>query len=148
MSDDLLALSPLDGRYLRETESLREYFSEFAYIRDRVRIEIIYLIALSRDAHLVRPFTSAETDLLQSLTDSFSLDDARQIQDLERTTRHDVKAIENFLRLKLAPTTLSDLLEFLHFGLTSEDLNNIAQATALENSRDQIILPALDNVLI
>ena len=147
MSDDLLSLSPLDGRYLRETESLREYFSEFAYIRDRLRIEVTYLIALSRELHLVRDLTSAELDFLNTLLNSFSLDDARQIKDLERITRHDVKAVENFLRLKLTPTSLSDLLEFSHFGLTSEDLNNIAQAIALENSRDQIILPALDKVL-
>jgi adenylosuccinate lyase len=147
MSDDLLALSPLDGRYIAETASLREYFSEFALIRDRVRIEAAYLIALSRDAHLIRDLTSAELDLLNTLSDSFSLDDAHQIKDLERTTRHDVKAAENFLRLKLAPTTLSDLVEFLHFGLTSEDVNNIAQAVALRDSRDQVILPALHKIL-
>ncbi len=147
MSDELLALAPLDGRYVREAGSLREYFSEFAYLRDRVRIEIAYLIALSRDAHLVRDLTFTELDFLNTLSDSFSLDDARQIKDLERITRHDVKAIENFLRLKLAPTSLSDLVEFLHFGLTSEDVNNIAQAIALRNSRDKVILPALDKVL-
>ena len=147
MSDELLALSPLDGRYIIETKSLREYFSEFALIRDRVRIETAYLIALSRDAHLIRDLTSAELDLLNTLSNSFSLDDARQIKDLERTTRHDVKAAENFLRLKLAPTTLSDLIEFLHFGLTSEDVNNIAQAIALRDSHDQVILPALDKIL-
>jgi len=147
MSDELLVLSSLDGRYIRETESLREYFSEFAYIRHRVRIEITYLVALSRDAHLVRDLTSAELDFLNTLSDSFSLDDAHQIKDLERITRHDVKAIESFLRLKLAPTSLSDLLEFLHFGLTSEDVNNIAQAFALRDSRDQIIMPVLDKIL-
>jgi adenylosuccinate lyase len=147
MSDDLLALSPLDGRYIAETESLREYLSEFALVRDRVRIETAYLIALSRDAHLIRDLTSAELDLLNTLSDSFSLDNARQIKDLERITRHDVKAAENFLRLQLAPTTLSDLIEFLHFGLTSEDVNNIAQAVALRDSRDQVILPALNKIL-
>ena len=147
MSDELLALSPLDGRYIIETESLREYFSEFALIRDRVRIETAYLVALSRDAHLIRDLTSAELNLLNTLSDSFSLEDARQIKDLERITRHDVKAAENFLRLKLAPTTLSNLIEFLHFGLTSEDVNNIAQAVALRASRDQVILPALDKIL-
>jgi adenylosuccinate lyase len=147
MSDDLLALSPLDGRYLRETESLREYFSEFAYIRDRLRIEIAYLITLSRETHLIRELTSAELDFLNTLSNSFSLDDAHQIKDSERITRHDVKAIENFLRLKLAPTSFSDLMEFLHFGLTSEDVNNIAQAKALRVARDQVILPALDKIL-
>ena len=147
MSDELLVLSPLDGRYVHETESLREYFSEFAFIRGRVQIEIDYLIALSEDAKLIRPPTESETDLLFQLSADFSLDDAHQIKDLERITRHDVKAIENFLRAKLAPTSLSDLLEFLHFGLTSEDMNNIAQAIALRDSRDQVILPALDKIL-
>ncbi len=147
MSDELLALSPLDGRYARETEALRDYFSEFALIRDRVRVEIAYLIALSRDAHLIRDLTSAELDLLDALADSFSLDDAHQSKDFERITRHDVKAVESFLRAKLAPTTLSDLLGFLHFGLTSEDVNNIAQAIALRDSRDKVILPALDKIL-
>ena len=147
MSDDLLALSPLDGRYIGETESLREYFSEFAYIRGRARVEIAYLIALSREAHLVRDLSSAELDFLNNVADSFSLDDAHQSKDFERITRHDVKAVESFLRAKLAPTSLSDLLEFLHFGLTSEDVNNIAQAIALRDSRDQVILPALDKIL-
>jgi adenylosuccinate lyase len=147
MSDELLALSPLDGRYIGETESLRDYFSEFAFIRDRVRIEIAYLIALSRNANLFRTLTSAELDFLNALTDSFSLDDAHQNKDFERITRHDVKAVESFLRAKLEPTSLSDLLEFLHFGLTSEDVNNIAQAMALRDARDQVILPALDKIL-
>ena len=147
MSDDLLALSPLDGRYLGDTEALRPYFSEFAYIRQRVRIEINYLIALSRQAHLVRALTPAELDLLRSLADSFSLDEAHQSQDFERITRHDVKAVESFLRAKLAPTSLSDLLEFLHFGLTSEDVNNAAQAMALRDSRNGVILPALEEII-
>ena len=147
MSDELLALSPLDGRYIAETESLRDYFSEFALIRDRVRVEIAYLTALSRDTHLFRELTPAELDLLNSSAGSFSLDEARQIKDLERVTRHDVKAVENFLRSRLAPTSLSDLVEFLHFGLTSEDVNNVAQAIALRDSRDKVILPALDQVL-
>ena len=147
MSDDLSALSPLDGRYIHETESLRKYFSEFAFIRGRVQIELAYLIALSEDAGLIRPLTESELDLLHTLAADFSLEDAHQIKDLERTTRHDVKAIENFLRLKLTPTSLSGLLEFLHFGLTSEDVNNIAQALALRDSRDQVILPVLDKVL-
>ncbi len=147
MSDELLALSPPDGRYISETESLREFFSEFALIRGRVQIELAYLIALSEDAELIRPLTDSEMDLLHALAADFSLDDARQIKDLERVTRHDVKAIENFLRAKLAPTTLSDLVEFLHFGLTSEDVNNITQAIALRESRDTVILPALDKIL-
>ncbi len=147
MSDDLLALSPLDGRYAHETEALRDYFSEFAYTRGRARAEIAYLIALGNEAHLVRALTPTETEWLQTLVDSFSLAEAQASKDFERVTRHDVKAVESFLRAKLAPTSLADLVEFLHFGLTSEDVNNIAQAISLRDSRDQVVLPALDKIV-
>src|SRR5512146_3296245 len=131
MHETLLALSPLDGRYADETRDIREYFSEYAVIRGRVRIEIGYLIALSDDAGVIRPLTPQERQLLASLGDDFSLEDASESKDFERVTRHDVKAVESFLRARLAPTSLSDLLEYLHFGLTSEDVNNIVHATAL-----------------
>jgi adenylosuccinate lyase len=147
MSDDLLALSPLDGRYTGETGSLRDSLSEFAFIRDRVRVEIAYFIALSHEAHLLRPLTSAELDLLKAVSDPFSLDEARRVKDLERTTRHDVKAIENFLRARLASTSLADSVEWLHFGLTSEDVNSVAQALALRDARDGVMLPALDQII-
>ena len=146
-NDEIYALSPLDGRYARETQALRDYFSEFALVRDRMRVEIDYLIALSRDAHLVRPLTDSEISHLQSLVAAFSLDDARAVKEIERTTRHDVKAIENFLRARLASTSLADIIEWLHFALTSEDVTLTAQALALRDSRDQVILPALDQVL-
>ncbi len=147
MPDELLSLSPIDGRYAGETEPLREYFSEFAVIRGRVRVEIAYLIALSEDAGIIRPVTQPERDFLGSLADRFSLEDARESKDFERITRHDVKAVESFLRARLAPTSLSDLLEYLHFGLTSEDVNNIVQATALRQSREHVLLPALDSII-
>jgi len=147
MTDDLQALSPLDGRYAREIDSLREHFSEFAYIRQRVRLEIAYLISLSRDAKLIRPFTTAELNLLGALSNDFSIGDARQVKNIEQTTRHDVKAIENFLSARLTSTTLADTVSRLHFALTSEDVNNIAQAIALQTSRSEVIIPALDKIL-
>jgi adenylosuccinate lyase len=134
----LHALSPLDGRYKDETAPLRDYFSEFAYLRTRARLELDFLSALSKTG-LLRPLTDSERALL----DGFSDGDARQIQEYEKTTRHDVKAIEYFLREKLP----DELHQWIHFGLTSEDINNIAQAIALSDSRDQVLLPALDNVL-
>lgn len=145
--NDLLALTPLDGRYAGVTEPLRAYFSEFAYLRERTRLEIRYLIALSEDAGLVRKLTEAETSLLEKMADEFSLDDAIEIKDLEKTTRHDVKAIENFLRARLARTSLADTVPWLHFGLTSEDLNLTAQALALREARDRVMLPTLDSLL-
>jgi adenylosuccinate lyase len=147
MPDELLALSPLDGRYASETEPLQKFFSEFAVIRGRVEVEIAYLLALSKDTGIIRPLTSGETELLQSLANRFSVDDARENKDFERVTRHDVKAVESFLRARLAPTSLADLIEYLHFGLTSEDVNNIVQAIALKDSREQVILPAIDKLI-
>ncbi len=145
--DEIYALSPLDGRYARETHALRDYFSEFALVRDRVRVEIDYLIALSRDAHLVRPLTDSEISSLHVLITNFSLDEARAVKEIEQTTRHDVKAIENFLRARLASAALADVIEWLHFGLTSEDVNLTAQALALRDSRDKVMLPALDEII-
>ena len=143
MSDELLAISPLDGRYSIESESLRDYFSEFAYIRDRVKLEVAYLIALSRDVYMIRDLKPTELKILDTVADTFSLKEAYKIKEFEKITRHDVKAIENYLRTRLATTSLSDLLEFLHFGLTSEDVNNLAQSLELRNSRDKVLLPAL-----
>ena len=143
----LTALSPLDGRYARETEPLRHSFSEFAYLRDRVRLEIAYLIALSRDAHLVRPLSASEMTNLQSLISNFQTTDGERIKEIERATRHDVKAIEYFLREKFAATSLADVSAWLHFGLTSEDVNQTAHALALRDARDTVILPALDAIL-
>jgi len=143
----LLALTPLDGRYARETQPLQKYFSEFAFLQLRVRVEIEYLIALSRDAHLMRKFSDAEEKFLRGLVADFSLPAAREIKMLEQTTRHDVKAIEYYLRAQLAPTSLTDVVEWLHFGLTSEDVNQTAQALALRDSRDAVTLPALDAIL-
>jgi adenylosuccinate lyase len=147
VKEELLTLNPLDGRYARETAPLREHFSEFAYIRGRTRLEIAYLIGLSQDARLVRPFSQEELGYLHDLSVNFSLTDAEGVKDLERTTRHDVKAIENFLRARLARISLADTVSWLHFGLTSEDLNLTTQAISLRDARDQIMLPALDKII-
>ncbi len=145
--NNLLALTTLDGRYASTTEPLRNFFSEFAYLRGRARLEIQYLIALSEVEGLVRQLTDEETQLLENLAKDFSLADAKQIKNLEQTTRHDVKAVENFLQLRLLRTSLADTVSWLHFGLTSEDLNLTAQALALRDAREGIILPALDKVI-
>ncbi|MGB8644214.1 MAG: adenylosuccinate lyase [Anaerolineae bacterium] len=140
----LTALSPLDGRYAGETAPLRDYFSEWALVRDRLRVEIAYLLALSQDAHLVRPLSAAEANLLRALAANFSPDQAGRVKEIEREIRHDVKALEYYLREAVAATPLADLLEWLHFGLTSEDVTLTAQALALRDSRDAALLPALD----
>ena len=139
----LRTLSPLDGRYADAVAPLADHFSEFAYLRDRARIELDFLSALSR-AGLTRPLTAADSARLDSVKSTFSIADAETILGHERVTRHDVKAIEYFLRDKL---DLPDLLPWLHFGLTSEDINNIALALSLKESRDGVLVPALDSLL-
>jgi adenylosuccinate lyase len=140
--NSLHALSSIDGRYADTTAPLREYFSEFAFLRDRVRVELDFLSALSKIG-LMRPLNESENDLLKSIFVNFNDADAEAIQKYERETRHDVKAIEYFLRDKLP----ADLLQWLHFGLTSEDVNNIAQVLALRDARDAILLPTLDMLI-
>ncbi|MDQ2692340.1 MAG: lyase family protein, partial [Chloroflexota bacterium] len=135
----LHTLSPLDGRYASETAPLREFFSEFAYLRTRVRLELDYLSSLSTTGLIPAEAVSS----LKVEHQSFSEEDARQIQHYEKTTRHDVKAIEYYLRDRTPP----ELHPWIHFGLTSEDVNNVAQALALKDSRDQVLLPALDKLI-
>ncbi len=136
----LHALSPLDGRYENETAPLRNFFSEFAYLRTRTRLELDFLSALSKTGIFPAQELSGWKPDLQDFTD----EDALRIQEYEKTTRHDVKAIEYYLREKLP----AEFHQWIHFGLTSEDVNNIAQAIALRDSRDQVLLPALDNLLL
>jgi adenylosuccinate lyase len=147
MTDPLLALSPLDGRYAELTAPLDAYFSEFAFLRDRVRVELDYLAALSATG-LIRALTASEARELDSIRKGFSTQEAQAIRTYEQKTRHDVKAIEYFLQDRLQNTSLADLLPWIHFGLTSEDTNNIAQAVALRDSRDNVLLPLLDNLLL
>ncbi|CAG1013509.1 adenylosuccinate lyase [Anaerolineales bacterium] len=146
MDSPFLLLSPLDGRYAEATFPLRDFFSEFAYHRDRVRVELDLLAGLSKIG-LIRPLSESESALLESLWKNLTLADAESIRAFEKQTRHDVKAIEYFLREKLGDASLNDLLSWLHFGLTSEDVNNIAQALSLRDSRDSVLLPVLDDLL-
>jgi len=146
MTDALHLLSPLDGRYADATAPLRDHFSEFAFLRARARLELDFLTALSKTG-LIRPLNDSESAQLDFLKTDFSIVDAESIRAFERETRHDVKAIEYFLRDKLQGTSLNDLLPWLHFGLTSEDVNNIAQAISLQDSREAVLLPAINRLL-
>ncbi len=139
-------LSPLDGRYAETTAPLRDHFSEFAFLRDRVRVELNFLSALSKTG-LVRPLNDSESAHLESVLVNFSDTDAELILEYERKTRHDVKAIEYFIQSKLQGTSLEDLIPWIHFGLTSEDTNSIGQAIALRESRDKVVLPNLESLI-
>jgi len=139
-------LSPLDGRYADTIAPLTNFFSEFAFLRDRVRVELNFLAALSKTG-MIRPLTDAESAQLESILANFSNADAELILDYERKTRHDVKAIEYFIQSKFQDTSLQDLLPWIHFGLTSEDTNSLGQAIALKESRDEVILPNLQSLI-
>ena len=145
MTDPLHALSPLDGRYAESTAPLSGYFSEFAFLRDRVRVELDFLSALSKTG-LTRPLSDSESAQLESIKSNFSAPDAESILAYERKTRHDVKAIEYFIQEKLQGTSLQDFIPWIHFGLTSEDTNSIGQAIALKESRDKVIIPTLNSL--
>lgn len=146
-TDPLFSISPLDGRYARAVDPLREYMSEYALFRDRVGVEIAYLRALSQNTELVRRFTDSEDQYLLTILELFATNDAKRVQELEMETRHDVKAVEYYLREKLQKTSLEDVIPFLHFGLTSEDINQTAIAFSLLESRDEVLIPKLDEVL-
>ena len=141
----LTALNPLDGRYRNKTAKLSPYLSEYALIKYRLEIEIRYLIALSENK-ILRKLTTKEKNLLYSLFLKFSVNDAFEIKKIEEETRHDAKAIEEYLRLKLLKTSLKDTVEMLHFGLTSEDISNIAYRLMIRDALDKVIYPTLKSL--
>lgn len=148
--DPLLALSPLDGRYAAKTTALAAIFSEAGLMRQRVHVEIEWLIALSDEAGIaeVPRFDDASRGRLRSLAAGFDLEAARRIKAIERDTNHDVKAVEYFLKQALKTDAgLAPALEFVHFACTSEDVNNLAYALMLSEARTQVLLPALDRVI-
>jgi len=142
----LTALSPLDGRYAAKLEPLREHFSEFGLVRSRVRVEIAWLLALGDEPGIpeVPPFAAAERDALTAAGREFAVADAARVKAIERTTNHDVKAVEYWLKERFAGVPgVSRHGEFIHFACTSEDINNLAHAIALDTARRTVLLPAL-----
>jgi adenylosuccinate lyase len=146
----LTALSPLDGRYADKASLLREYLSEYALIRYRILVEVRWLQHLADEPAVpeLPPLEPPVKDLLNQIVDDFSIEDARRIKALERTTNHDVKAVEYFLRDKLEGVTSggSAFDSFLHFACTSEDINNLAYALMLRDARKRTLIPLLDSL--
>jgi len=142
----LKALSPADGRYADKVDGLRDIFSEYGLIRLRVLVEVRWLQALAdeKDIAELAPLSTVMKDVLNSIVDDFSLDDAERVKKIEATTNHDVKAVEYFIREKLGdgPET-APLKNFLHFGCTSEDINNIAYALMLRTARSDVLVPQM-----
>jgi adenylosuccinate lyase len=146
----LTAVSPVDGRYAARTARLRALASEYGLMRYRVRIELAWLRALAAHPGVPEvPRLSAGAEaFLDGLLAGFCLADAARIKEIERTTNHDVKAVEYFLKERFATQPqLAALAEFVHFGCTSEDINNLSYALMLRDAREQLLLPALDGVI-
>lgn len=140
---ELTAISPLDGRYRERTAELAPYVSEFSLIKTRIEIEARYLVALS-NVGLVRKLTKAERVKLESFGEQIDLKEAEKVKKIEEETRHDVKAMERVFRTLLSGTSLADVIEMVHFGLTSEDVNNLAYRLMLTRATENVCIPILD----
>jgi adenylosuccinate lyase len=143
----LEAISPIDGRYARQTQELSNYFSEFALIKYRVFVEIQYFIALCNHPlpQLVN-FDEAQIENLDNIFENFSLQDAERIKEIEKVTNHDVKAVEYFLREKFDQLGLTQYQEFIHFGLTSQDVNNTAIPLSIKHALERVYFPQIEKL--
>ncbi|MFZ5843629.1 MAG: adenylosuccinate lyase [Pseudomonadota bacterium] len=146
----LTAISPVDGRYASKTTALRPIFSEFGLIRYRAIVEVRWLQKLASHAGIpeVPAFSAQANSLLDEIARTFSLADAQRVKDIEKTTNHDVKAIEYLLKEKVAGNAeLAKVSEFIHFACTSEDINNLSYALMLSDARAEVLLPMLDKII-
>lgn len=144
----LTAISPVDGRYRRQSASLDNYFSEYALIRYRVKVEVEYFIALC-EAGLdgLKGVRGGVFDKIRLIYKDFSLDDARRIKEIEATTNHDVKAVEYFIKERFDGLGLSEFKEFIHFGLTSQDINNTAVPMSIADALNEVYYPTLERLI-
>src|SRR5712692_7609716 len=146
----LSALSPLDGRYHKQLEPLRACFSEAALFRYRIAVEIRWLLALAAEPAIaeIKPFSKGTTAELERIIETFSEEDAAQAKAIEAETKHDVKAIEYWLKKRLAGNPeAARVAQFVHFACTSEDINNLAYGLMVKEGRDRVLLPSLDRVI-
>tara|TARA_B110000046_G_scaffold95045_1_gene102780 strand:+ start:5128 stop:6477 length:1350 start_codon:yes stop_codon:yes gene_type:complete len=143
----LHAISPIDGRYASKVSQLSQYFSEAALIKYRVRVEVEYYISLSKVLPQLANVTGAHYQELRNIHINFNDNDAERVKEIEKTTNHDVKAVEYFIKEKLADTDLKEQLEFIHFGLTSQDINNTAIPLSLRDAIEDVFLLELNEVI-
>jgi len=146
----LTAVSPIDGRYSSKTKDLQPIFSEFGLIRHRVLVEVRWLqqLAASEAIAEVPAFSEHARNLLDGIVENFDIEDAQRVKNIEQTTNHDVKAVEYFLKEKIAGNAeLEAVSEFIHFACTSEDINNLSYALMLREARNQVLLPLLDELI-
>ena len=148
MSEQLTNISPIDGRYASKTKELSPYFSEFGLIKYRVLVEIEYFIALTQiPLPQLADFPTMQVSQLKNIVEGFSETDALIIKETEKTTNHDVKAVEYFLKTKFDELSLDKWKEFIHFGLTSQDINNTAIPLSFKEANENILLPYLNRVI-
>jgi adenylosuccinate lyase len=148
MLSTLTAISPVDGRYRNKTEKLASYFSEYALIKYRVRIEIEYFICFMEFVPQLKTLlTKEKKESLRAIYYEFSLEDALRIKEIEEVTNHDVKAVEYFLKEKFDLLSLQEYKEFIHFGLTSQDINNTSVPLSLKEALDEVYYPELQHVI-
>lgn len=149
MSEPLKAISPLDGRYSKSTENLSDYFSEHALIKYRTRIEIEYLISLSLEKEIqeLKPFSEKDKEKLRKIYTSFNIDDSKRVKAIEVATNHDVKAVEYFIREKLEKINKKRIFPWIHFALTSEDINNLSYSLMWQEAFKKEFLPKLNEVI-
>ena len=141
--DNLTSISPIDGRYSDKTTVLKPIFSEFGLIKYRLLVEVRWLEALSKNSNIpeVPLFSPESNNQLLAIAENFGIDDAKAVKEIEKTTNHDVKAVEYFLKEKISSTPeLQKVSEFIHFACTSEDINNLSHALMLENGRDALLV--------
>lgn len=146
----LTAISPLDGRYASKTSELRAVFSEYGLIRHRTHVEVRWLKALAGSPEItgIAPLSSEAAHALDAIALNFDLRDAQRVKNIEATTNHDVKAVEYFIKEKVAGNReLESVAEFVHFACTSEDINNLAYALMLREARAQVLLPHMDEIV-
>lgn len=146
--DSLLAVSPVDGRYYSKTKALRDYFSEFALIRNRIRVEVEYFIALCElPLPQLEDFPKEKFEGLRKIWKELTPEQAHSVKDIEKVTNHDVKAVEYYLRDRFNEAGIGRYVDFIHFGLTSQDINNTAQPLMLKEGLREVYMPALKEVL-
>ena len=144
----LNSISPIDGRYFDKTKDLNRYFSEKALIFYRIKVEIEYFISLCKTGiPQLRNFESKKFKELRKIYQDFSIEDAKAIKEIEKVTNHDVKAVEYFIKEKFDALKLSDHKEFIHFGLTSQDINNTAIPLSIKDFIEEVYIPEINNVL-
>ena len=145
--DALTAISPIDGRYASKCSELQEVFSEYGLVKRRVLVECTWLEALcdAKEIKECKPLSAKERKALRTIAAEFSVADAQRVKDIEKTTNHDVKAVEYFLKEKVKGTSLEKRGEFIHFACTSEDINNMSHALMLRDGK-KVLRAAMDEM--